>query len=123
EDRELVQASVAQVCRHRQPVTCEYRLAGGPAAPSVRWVRDTLVPALGPDGRLLGWEGVVEEITEQRALAQDLRRTTNMFHTLVANLPAGVFFVHAPSGRPILVNARARKLLGQREDLAANLAQ
>jgi PAS domain-containing protein len=88
-----------------------------------RWVRDTLVPQLGSDGRLEGWDGVVEDITEQRALAQDLRRTTSMLQALVANLPTGVFFVHAPTGQPILVNTRARQLLGQREELAAGLNQ
>src|SRR5262249_8989448 len=122
-----------------QPVTCEYRLAARkreePRAKSqepdpsgsplleVRWVRDTLVPLLGTDGRLDGWEGVVADITEQRKLADDLRRTTSMFYALLTHLPAGVFFVQAPSGRPLLVNARARQLLGQREDLAANLNQ
>src|SRR5205085_1764834 len=80
--------------------------------PVERWVRDTLVPHFGPTGELAGWEGVVSDITQQRLLADDLRRTTSMFHALVANLPAGVFFVHSPSGRPILVNARARQLLG-----------
>jgi signal transduction histidine kinase len=37
----------------------------------------------------------------------------------VANLPAGVFFVQGTAGRPILVNARARQLLGQLEDPSA----
>src|SRR5262249_32090400 len=54
-------------------------------------------------------------------LADDLRRTTSMFHALVANLPAGVFFVQGTGGRPILFNARARQLLGQREDASAGL--
>ncbi len=31
-----------------------------------------------------------------------LRRTSTMFHALVANLPAGVFFMQGPMGRPIL---------------------
>lgn len=44
-----------------------------------------------------------------------------MLNALVNNLPAGVFFVQGPQGRPILVNARARHLLGQRED--ASLSQ
>src|SRR5258708_6399605 len=44
-----------------------------------------------------------------------------MFHALVSNMPAGVFFVSAKSGRPILVNQRARQLLGQREDFSARL--
>ena len=84
-----------------------------------RWVRDVLAPHFDAEGRLCGWEGVVTDVTEQRALAVDLRRTTSMFHALVANLPAGVFFVQGPAGRPILVNNRARQLLGQREDAAA----
>jgi PAS domain S-box-containing protein len=131
------------------PVVCEYRLAPGPgeewssaltgsvvkwlggsedpgqpARPPLsrpRWLRDTLVPTLDAEGRLLGWEGILEDITEQRLLADDLRRTTSMFHALIANLPAGVFFVSARSGRPILVNQRARQLLGQREDFSAGL--
>ncbi len=92
-------------------------------APRVRprWVRDTLAPMYGPAGELEGWDGVLSDITEQRALADDLRRTTSMFHALVANLPAGVFFVQGEAGLPILVNARARHLLGQREDPAAGL--
>jgi PAS domain S-box-containing protein len=44
-----------------------------------------------------------------------------MLHTLVTNLPTGVFFIQGPLGRPLLVNARARQLLGQREDAAAGL--
>jgi PAS domain-containing protein len=139
DDRELVLAAVAQLHRQNQPVTCEYRLgkggngsrsvrgllppprfAGHPAAPE-RWVRDTLAPHFGRDGGLDGWDGVITDITEQRALAADLRQTTGMFHALVANLPAGVFFVYGRSGRPVLVNARARQLLGRREDPGAQL--
>jgi PAS domain S-box-containing protein len=146
-DREVLLAAVAQLSRQAQPVTCEYRLAdetrasdgkvvaaqGLPvprqsrvithlsAQPRQCWVRDTLAPHFDENGQLSGWEGVLTDITEQRLLADDLRRTTSMFHALVANLPAGVFFVQGAGGRPILVNARARQLLGQREDASAGL--
>ena len=70
-----------------------------------RYVRDTLAPHYGADGQVDGWEGVIEDITEQRQLAQDLRRTTNMLQALVAHLPTGVYFVHGKNGRPLLVNA------------------
>jgi PAS domain S-box-containing protein len=120
EDREVVLAAVSQLARQDQPFTCEYRL-DAPADAPVRWVRDVLAPQRDASGRLIGWEGVVSEVTEQRALAHDLRRTTSMFHALVTNLPAGVFFVGGPHGQPILVNARARQLLGRREDPAAGL--
>ena len=140
-DRELVLAALEQLCLQQQPVTCEYRLgtALGPDHPTTlaelglpltvprprppqRWLRDTLAPHYGPDGHLDGWEGIVEDITEQRVLAHDLRRTGGMLHALVSSLPIGIYFVQGPSGQPILVNARARQLLGQREDPAAGLS-
>jgi len=142
-DRELVIAALTQLCLQRQPVTCEYRLVSSvPAEPAVvhtgsaadkslpalgprsaqRWVRDTLAPHYSPDGHLDGWEGIVEDITEQRVLAHDLRHASAMLHALVTHLPTGIYFVQAPFGQPILVNNRARQLLGQREDLAAGLS-
>jgi PAS domain S-box-containing protein len=140
EDRELITAALTQLRRGHGPVACEYRLhfptahgrppvaqanAQAPQSnppPAERWLRDTLVPHVNPQGQVEGWEGVVEDITGQRALASDLRRTSNMLHALVAHLPAGVFFVQGPTGQPLLVNARARQLLGQREDSTAGLA-
>ena len=139
EDREVVLAAIAQLSRQNDPVTCEYRLAplqpsqdkkdaASPISPvrsptpiPPRWVRDVLAPRFDAEGRLCGWEGVVTDVTEQRTLAVDLRRTSSMFHALVTNLPAGVFFIQGPTGRPILVNNRARQLLGQREDYSAGL--
>jgi PAS domain S-box-containing protein len=135
EDQEVLLAALGQLARQEQPVTCEYRLAGsepgssrpgqggGNGSRKVRWLRDTLAPHRDNEGRLIGWEGVVTDITEARALADDLRRTTSMFNALVANLPTGVFFVQGPHGQPILLNARARHLLGQREDSSAGLEQ
>jgi PAS domain S-box-containing protein len=133
EDRIILLAAIDQLTRQEQPVTCEYRLmptdtessrlrkleitvdVGFQRYPS-RWVRDTLAPDRNAQGKLVGWQGVVTDITEPRAIADDLRRTTTMFHTLVSNLPTGVFFIQGQKGLPILVNARARQLLGQRED-------
>jgi PAS domain S-box-containing protein len=129
-DRELMLAALAQLCLQKQPVACEYRLAGPPAGggpetpplPPEKWLRDTLAPHYSAGGELEGWEGVVEDITQQRVLATDLRRTTAMLQALVNHLPTGVFFVHGPQGQPLFVNARARQLLGQREDMAAGLS-
>ncbi len=147
EDRELVTAALVQMVRQPGPVRCEYRLnspcvvpqsdtdrtrsvgavgpqlavAAGRTTPQERWVRDLFAPSYDSDGNLLGWEGVVEDITTQRTLARDLQHTSTMLQTLVANLPAGVFFVQGPMGLPLLVNSRARQLLGQREDPSVGL--
>ncbi len=134
-DREIVIASISQLGLERQTITCEYRIVG-PNQPTpspngapaetppkpARWVRDTLAPHYTGDGLLDGWDGVVEEITEQRTLQQENLRVAGMLQALIANMPMGVFFVQGPVGQPILVNARARQLLGQREDMAAGLA-
>lgn len=128
-DQEVVLAVLNQLMLQKQPVTCEYRVAprAEEAAPNdgaprtVVWLRDTLAPHHAADGHLDGWDGVIEDVTESRALGQDVRRTSSMLQALVANLPTGVFFVQGPQGQPILVNARARQLLGQREDLAAGI--
>jgi PAS domain S-box-containing protein len=125
EDHEVLQAALTQLGRYAQLVTCEYRLVADRGMAStergVRWLRDTLTPHLDGQGRLIGWEGVLSDVSEQRALADDLRRTTIMLNALVDNLPAGVFFVQGPHGQPILVNTRARQLLGQREDVSAHV--
>ncbi|MSU76872.1 MAG: PAS domain S-box protein [Gemmataceae bacterium] len=137
EDHVIVVAALAQLCLQKKPVKCEYRLVmempspkaaatalpiQAPLPPAPTWVRDTLTPHYDEAGMIDGWEGLVEDITEQRALSQDIRRMTTMLQVIIANLPTGVYFVQAPRGLPILVNARARVLLGQREDLAAGLS-
>jgi PAS domain S-box-containing protein len=120
DDRLLAIAAIAQMGLQRQSVTYEFRVAAALDVPT-RWMRETLSPHYSPEGLLDGWDGVAEDITVQRTLQQENRRITGMLQSLVANMPTGVFFVQAPVGQPILVNARARQLLGQREDAAAGL--
>ncbi len=137
EDHVVVIAALAQLCLQKEPVRCEYRLRRESQAlnalatalpihhqqsPSPVWVRDTLTPHYDEAGMIDGWEGLVEDITEQLALAQNLRKMSTMLQVLVSNLPTGVYFVQGPQGTPILVNARARALLGQREDLSAGIS-
>ncbi|HEX3314355.1 MAG TPA: PAS domain S-box protein, partial [Gemmataceae bacterium] len=121
DDRAIVIAAIAQMSLQRQSVTYEFRTATAGNA-QARWMRETLSPHYSPEGLLDGWDGVAEDITEPRMLQQENRRITGMLQALVANMPTGVFFVQGPIGQPILVNARARQLLGQRENLAAGLA-
>jgi PAS domain-containing protein len=125
-DREVVIAALAQLGLQTRPVTCEYRILAANASaragePPTRWVRDSMTPHYREDGLLDGWEGFVEDISEYHALSKNLRRVTGMLQALVTNLPMGVYFVQGLNGVPLLVNARARQLLGQREDLAAGV--
>src|SRR5205085_10735376 len=91
DDHELLIAALAQLCLQRQPVICEYRVRGkAPPSPvdtalqgmlprnhnslPYRWVRDTMSPHYSEDGLVDGWEGLVEDITVQRALSYNLRK-------------------------------------------------
>ena len=115
DDRDIVVAASPSSSFERKAVTCEYRIAPNesPAsaeAGSTRLFRlgaRDVAPHYTSDDQLDGWDGVVEEITEQRALQQENRRIAGMLQALVANMPTGVFFVQGPVGQPILVNSRS----------------
>ena len=61
----MVVAALKQLCLQQQPVTCEYRIRSDGPAP--RWVRDTLTPHYSDESLVDGWEGLIEDITEQRS--------------------------------------------------------
>ncbi len=52
-----------------------------------------------------------EKELKQREL--ELRRQNELFESLINNLPMGVFMVDAPSGKPLVANKSALKLLGR----------
>lgn len=52
-------------------------------------------------------------IEEQRLSQQQLDDRNRLIDTLLANLPLGVFMVEAPTGKPLIANARALDLLGR----------
>jgi PAS domain-containing protein len=129
-DRELLLAALGQLLLQRQPVSCEYRILPGGAAiaaesaegATMRWVRDTLTPRYTDDGFLDGWEGFVEDITERRRSSYNARHSSIVLQAVVSGMPAGIFLV-GPQGFPLFANARARQLLGQREDASVPLPQ
>jgi PAS domain S-box-containing protein len=71
EDREGVAGAVQAILAGRQPKSFEHRLLHRDG--SLRWVRNTLVPQLDAEGRLVAYDGVVQDISERRR-AEDARR-------------------------------------------------
>ena len=53
------------------------------------------------------------DISERRRAEELVKRHNNLFETLLKNLPVGVFMVEAPSGKPLLANDAAFRLLGR----------
>jgi PAS domain S-box-containing protein len=92
-------------------------LAGEPAAPiehrilhkdgQMRWVRNTPVPHRDPQGKLLYYDGVIQDITDRRQAEEILRLSQfAMDHCAIPVLWIG------PQGRFIYVNEAAAKSLG-----------
>jgi len=82
------------------------------------WARGEVVRDA--DGRTIGLWGAAQDITERKRVEEALRkseealqRQIELFSALMKNLPIGVFMVEAPSGKPLLANDAAGRLLGR----------
>ena len=69
---------------------------------------------------IIGIAGFNIDITERVRAEEELKRSENalnrqneLFTLLLKNLPVGVFMVEAPSGKPIMANDAATRLLGR----------
>jgi PAS domain S-box-containing protein len=58
---------------------------------------------------------VIRDLSDRVAVEEALHRERNLLHVILENMPAGVFVVEAPTGRPIVVNEFQRQLLRKAE--------
>jgi PAS domain S-box-containing protein len=72
------------------------------------------------NGKRIGCQFSVLDATESGRMEAELKCSekslelqNNLFSALLKNLPLGVLMVEVPSGKPLLANEAARKLLGQ----------
>jgi PAS domain S-box-containing protein len=76
EDRELVLQQAHDVEANRRMRALEHRIIRKDGA--VRWVRSTPVPQYGPDGSLVAYDELIQDITERRALQQEVVQAQKM---------------------------------------------
>jgi len=82
----------------------------------VVWVQDSLSVARDPGGHPLQLVVLVEDITEQRRAAEDLRLLEARFSTLFRNSPAALAMGTLCTGRILDVNDRWLELFGYRRE-------
>ncbi len=76
DDRWAVLEESYAVLAGRRVVPLEHRIARKDGA--TRWVRNTLVPQAGPDGSLVAYDGLIQDITERRVLQEQLLQAQKM---------------------------------------------
>lgn len=108
EDREIL-ARIASA-PPGEPITLEYRFHH--ADGRYRWLRDQLVKhPTDADGPVIT-QGVVLDITAERATADELRRTVAFVEAVLDNIPAMIFMKEAAELRFTRLNRAGEELLG-----------
>jgi sigma-B regulation protein RsbU (phosphoserine phosphatase) len=58
---------------------------------SIIWIEENCRAVRDTQGKLLYYEGTVEDITQQRQMEEALQRSESLYHSLVETMPQGVF--------------------------------
>jgi len=82
---------------------------------TIIWIAENCRAVRDRAGKLLYYEGTVEDITEQRQMAEALQRSESLYHSLVETMPQGVFRRDL-QGRFTFANQTYGKLIGRIPD-------
>jgi PAS domain S-box-containing protein len=93
-----------------EPLTLEYRFQH--ADGQYRWVRDQLVKHPAAPAAPVTTQGVILDITAERATADELRRTVAFVEAVLDNIPAMIFMKDADELRFSRLNRAGEELLG-----------
>ena len=58
---------------------------------SIIWISENCRAVRNPQGRLLYYEGTVEDITQRQKMEQELRNSESLYHSLVETMPQNMF--------------------------------
>lgn len=89
DDRERVIAAGTHASRTGEPYSDVYRMLS--ADGRVVWFHDESILIRGEDGRPVMWQGVMVDVTEQKATEQRLRSAEDRHRALVEHIPAVVY--------------------------------
>ncbi len=107
DEQAIIQSGIPMINRE-EPLTIE----GGKIT---RWNLATKVPILDKQGNRIGIVGVGREITDRKRMEEALRESQAFYHSLVEQLPAGIFRKD-PEGRYVFVSPWFCRLKGMKEE-------
>lgn len=115
DDRDKVRAQIDAILREGRAEPLEHRIYRKDGAE--RWVRNTPVCHFDVEGRLVSYDGLIQDITERKKAEQALLESEQRFRTLLESA-ADAFFLTDWDGRIIDINQQAYRSLGYtREEL------
>lgn len=110
DDRPQVRQDIQAGLAGRRPFQMTYRIQT--ADRQQKWVFEQGCGVFTPDGKLLALEGFIADMTERKKAESSLRESEEMFRSLSASSPVGVFVADI-LGAWVYVNPRLRALTGR----------
>jgi PAS domain S-box-containing protein len=98
EDGPAIQAHIERLLHEPGPATVEYRFRRKDTG-EYRWMEDTSVPDIGPDGRRVGFFGVVRDVTERKRAEAAVAASEARLRLIVENVQEIIYsvtFDHGP---------------------------
>ncbi len=97
--------------------TIQYRIVR-PSDGSIRWIRDTGFPIRDETGSIYRAAGVAQDVTEDKARAEELRHSEERFRLLVEGAKGYAMFLLDPENKIVYWNFGAEKVFGWKAEEA-----
>ncbi len=110
DDRILVTEEAEKRMRGESTKPLEHRIIHKNG--SIRWVRNTIVPRHDPSGRLVGYDGLVEDISERKMIEESVRDSESHYRTMIDTFD-GMVLVCGSDYRIKFMNAQFVKRVGR----------
>ncbi|MEN6475236.1 MAG: PAS domain S-box protein, partial [Syntrophaceae bacterium] len=108
-DREAVRKQAEDILEGRAFEAVEHRIIRKDAG--MRWVRETLVPHYDKKGRLISYDGLIQDITGRKQAEEALRASKEQYQTLFETSPDPIIMSDL-KGEFIMVNRQTARLYG-----------
>jgi len=109
EDRARVRTAIRGALEAKRRFDVAYRIVRPDG--EVRWVSERGAGVFGPDGRMQAIQGLVQDITRQRADEQALRDAELRYRSIFENAIEGIFQT-SPDGRYLAANPALARIYG-----------
>jgi PAS domain S-box-containing protein len=114
EDRPVVQRQAARLLSGRRSEPIEHRIVRKDGV--VRWVRNTPVPRFDSQGRLVSYDGLLQDITERKLAEEALRESEANYRLLFSASSDAIITVDGATKEIVEANEAALSLYGYTRD-------